>query len=132
MGLWHTKVKISLKIYVFYWGFSAVRSPAPRKYTRGPLKRLTPKCDVQPTLVISTLVNRIAAYLKEKILSLFKHRNQTSGNKILWIRGEIAPQEEFLPFSTIFSTYFLIKGVKLHVHLLNLVVRLIFSSILHI
>ena len=27
------------------------------------------------------------------------------GNKILWLRGEIAPQEQFLPFSTIFSTY---------------------------
>ena len=24
---------------------------------------------------------------------------------MLWIRGEIDPQEQFLPFSTIFSTY---------------------------
>ena len=40
-------------------------------------------------------------YLEEKIWSLFKHRNLTSGNKILWIRGKIAPQEQFLPFSTI-------------------------------
>ena len=24
---------------------------------------------------------------------------------MLWIRGEIAPQEQFLPFSIIFSTY---------------------------
>ena len=29
----------------------------------------------------------------------------TLGNKILWIRGEIASQEQFLPFSTIFSAY---------------------------
>ena len=34
--------------------------------------------------------------------SLFKHRNLTSGNKILWIKGEIAPQEQLLPFDTIF------------------------------
>ena len=33
----------------------------------------------------------ITAYLEEKIWSLFKHRNLTSGTKILWIRGEIAP-----------------------------------------
>ena len=37
--------------------------------------------------------------------SLFKHRNLTSGNKLLWIRGEIAPQEQFLPFPTILSIY---------------------------
>ena len=47
----------------------------------------------------------IIAYLEEKILSLFKHRNLISGNKILWIKGEIAPGEQFLPFSTIFSIY---------------------------
>ena len=29
----------------------------------------------------------------------------TSGNKILRISGEIAPEEQFLPFSTIFLTY---------------------------
>ena len=50
-------------------------------------------------------LSRITAYLEKKIWSLYKHRNRTSGNKILWIRGEIAPQEQFLPFSTIFSTY---------------------------
>ena len=48
-------------------------------------------------------LSRITAYLEEKIWSLFKHRNLASGNKILWIRGEIAPQEQFLPFPTIFS-----------------------------
>ena len=31
----------------------------------------------------------------------------TSGKKILWIRGEIAPQEQFLPIPhTIFNIYF--------------------------
>ena len=29
----------------------------------------------------------------------------TTGNKILGIRGEIASQEQFIPFFTIFSTY---------------------------
>ena len=46
----------------------------------------------------------------------------------MWIRGEIAPQEQFLLYSTIFLT----KGVKLYVHLWNLVVQLVFSSILQI
>ena len=50
-------------------------------------------------------LSQITPYLEEKIWSLFKHRNLTSGNKILWIRGEIAPQEQFLPFPTIFSIY---------------------------
>ena len=76
-------------------------------------------------------LSRITAYLEEKsdpcLTSIL-----TSGNKILWIRGEIAPQEQFLPFSTIFQHIFPTKGVELHVHLWNLVVRLVFSSILHI
>ena len=38
-------------------------------------------------------------------------------DKILWIRGEIAPEEQFLPFSTLFLHIFLTKGVKLQVHL---------------
>ena len=50
-------------------------------------------------------LSRITAYLEEKIWSFFKCRNLRSGNKILWIRGEIAPKEQFLPFSTIFSVY---------------------------
>ena len=50
----------------------------------------------------------------------------------MWIRGKIAPHEQFLPFSTIFQHIFLTKGVKLHDYLWNLVVRLVLSSILHI
>ena len=50
-------------------------------------------------------LSRITAYLDEKIWSLFKHRNLTLGNKILWIRGKIAPEEQFLPFPTIFSIF---------------------------
>ena len=50
-------------------------------------------------------LSRITGYLEEKIWPLFKHGNLTSANKILWIRGGIAPQEQFLPFSTLFSIY---------------------------
>ena len=51
------------------------------------------------------LLSRISAYLEVKIWSLFKHGNLIIGIKILWKRGEIAPQEQFLLFPTIFSTY---------------------------
>ena len=50
-------------------------------------------------------LSRTTAYLEEKIWSFFKRRNLTSDNKILWKGGEIAPQEQFLVFSTIFSVY---------------------------
>ena len=50
----------------------------------------------------------------------------TTGNKITWKRGEIAPKEQFLLFSTLFYIYiFLTSGVKLHIHLLNVVVQFI-------
>ena len=44
---------------------------------------------------------------------------ERTDNKILWKRGEIAPL-----FHNIFNM-FLTSGVKLHIHLLNLVVRFI-------
>ena len=44
----------------------------------------------------------------------------------MWKRGEIAPMEQFLIFSTLFYIYiFLTSGVKLHIHLLNVVVQFI-------
>ena len=44
----------------------------------------------------------------------------------MWKRGEIAPKEQFLLFSTLFYIYiFLTSVVKLHIHLLNMVVQLI-------
>ena len=55
-------------------------------------------------------LSRITAYLEWKIWPLFKHSNLTSGNKLLWKRGEIAHQEQFLSFATVFSIFlFLIK-----------------------
>ena len=56
------------------------------------------------------LLSRITAYLEEKIWSLFKHRNVTSGNKILRIWGEIFLQEQFLPFPTILNKKWWIRG----------------------
>ena len=41
----------------------------------------------------------------------------------MWKRGEIAPKEQFLLFSTLFYIY--TSGVKLHIHLLNVVVQFI-------
>ena len=52
-----------------------------------------------------TVDSRMTAYLEEKIWYLFERRNLTKGNKILWIRGELAPEEQFHPFPTIFSIY---------------------------
>ena len=44
----------------------------------------------------------------------------------MWKRGEIAPKEQFLLFSTLFYIYiYLTPGVKLHIHLLNVVVQFI-------
>ena len=45
------------------------------------------------------------AYLEAIIWSLLTHENLTTGNKISWKRREIAPKEQFILFSTIFSTY---------------------------
>ena len=44
----------------------------------------------------------------------------------MWKRGEIAPKEQFLLFFTLLYIYiFLTSGVKLHIHLLNVVVQFI-------
>ena len=44
----------------------------------------------------------------------------------MWKRGEIAPKEQFLLFFTYYYIYkFLNSGVKLHIHLLNVVVQFI-------
>ena len=61
--------------------------------------------DIQLTLVISTSLISNNRLSRSKIWSLFKHENLPTGNKILWKRGEIAPKEQFLLCSTIFSIY---------------------------
>ena len=62
---------------------------------------------------------RITAYLEMKIWSLFKHETLTTGNKIFWKR------DFHLFFLSIFNMS-LTSGVKLHIHLWNVVVRFIF------
>ena len=74
-------------------------------------------------------LSRITAYLEVKIWSLPKDENLTIDNKILWKRrncskGAISPL-----FHDIFNIS-RISRVQLRIHLLNVVVRFIFSSIL--
>ena len=57
------------------------------------------------TSLSRTRLFRITAYLEVKIWSLFKHESMTTGSKIMWKRGEIAPKEQFLLFSTLFYIY---------------------------
>ena len=55
-------------------------------------------------LTLSRLcLSRITVYLEVKIWFLFEFENLSTVVKILWKRGDIAPQEQFLLFSTIFS-----------------------------
>ena len=49
----------------------------------------------------------------------------TTGNKIMWKRGEIAPHGNFSSFQHYFIYIFLTSGVKFHIHLLNVVVQFI-------
>ena len=72
-------------------GVNLQGGPGVYKYSRLSLSRLR--------------LSRITAYLEVKIWSLFKHGNLTTDNKIWWKRGKIAPQKQFLLFSTIFSIY---------------------------
>ena len=67
------------------------------------------------------------AYLKVKL----NMNNLTTGNKVLWKRGEIALS--LLAISSLFHNIFnksLASGVKLHIHLWNMAVQFIFSLIL--
>ena len=74
-------------------------------------------------LLLSWLcLSRITAHLEVKIWFLFKHESLPTGNKLLWKRGASVPQY----FQYILN--FLILGVKLHIHLWNVVVSFIFSS----
>ena len=78
------------------------------------------------TSLSRTRLFRITAYLEVKIWSLFKHETMTTGNKIMWKGGEIAPQEQFFfSFPHYYIYIFLTSWVKLHIHLLNVVVQFI-------
>ena len=60
---------------------------------------------VQSTLVILTSVISNNRLSRRKNLVLVITKKSKTSYKILWKRGEIAPGEQFLPFSTIFSIY---------------------------
>ena len=50
----------------------------------------------------------------------------TTGNKIMWKRGEIAPKEQFLLFSTLFYVYISnFRSQITFIHLLNVVIQFI-------
>ena len=81
-------------------------------------------CDYIRTSLSRTRLFRVTAYLEVKIWSLFQHETMTAGtcNKIMWKSGEIAPP---LFHIILFIYIFLTSGVKLHIHLLNVVVQFI-------
>ena len=63
------------------------------------------KIIIQLTLVISTsLISNNRLSPSENLIPALDEKLIT-GNKILWKRGEIAPKEQFLLISTIFSIY---------------------------
>ena len=55
------------------------------------------------TLVISTSIISNNHFSRRENLVLVLTQKSNITNKILWIRGEIAPEKQFLPVSTIFS-----------------------------
>ena len=60
---------------------------------------------LQSTLVISTsLISNNRLSRSEILVPVLTWKSKNS-NKILWKRGEFAPNEQFLLFSTIFSIY---------------------------
>ena len=67
-----------------------------------PLKR---KANYSQLSLSWTHLFGITAYLEVKIWSLFWNETLTTGNKIMWKRGKIAPKEQLLLFFTIFSVY---------------------------
>ena len=97
--------------FVFYWWYAFTKKTC---------------FIIQSTLVISTSLTSNNRLSRSENLVPFKHENLTT-DKILWKREEIALKEQFLLFSTIFSIYiYLTSGVKLHIHLWNVVVPSIF------
>ena len=65
-------------------------------------------CNRQCTLVISTTLISNNRLSQSEYKVLLKHENLTTGNKILWKKGEIAPEEQVL-LSIVFSVYLYIN-----------------------
>ena len=78
---------------------------------------------VQSTLVISTsLISNNRLSRSENLVPVLTLKSNNRYQNIVEKRRN---EEKFLLFSTIFSIYLLTSGVKLHIHLLNVVVRFI-------
>ena len=78
---------------------------------------------VQSTLVISTsLISNNRLSRSENLVPVLTLKSNNRYQNIVEKRRN---KEKFLLFSTIFSIYLLTSGVKLHIHLLNVVVRFI-------
>ena len=71
-------------------------------------------------------LSRITAYLEVKIWSLSKHENLTKGKKYC------GKEEKLLFSSPDIVSISLTSKVQLHIYLLNVVIRIIFSSILEL
>ena len=68
-------------------------------------KKIQTEPEIQSNLVISNLlISNYRLSQSEKSGPLFLHETMTTGNKIMWKRGEIA-KELFLLFSTLFYIY---------------------------
>ena len=71
------------------------------------------------TSLSRTRLFRITAYLEVKIWSLFYHETMKTGNKII-LRSNFSSFPHYFMYRI-----FLTSGVKLHIHLLNVVVQFI-------
>ena len=76
-------------------------------------------------------LSRITAYLKVKIWSLPKHENLTTGKKYCGKEEKLLLRSNFSSFPQYFQ-YTLTLRVYLHINFLNVINRIIFSSILKI
>ena len=78
-----------------------------------------PKGYIQANLVISNSL--ISNYRLSRSENLVPVLTMTTGNKIMWKRGEFSSFSYYFIYIYIFLT----SGVKLHIHLLNVVVQVI-------
>ena len=60
---------------------------------------------LQLTLIISTSLISNDRLFRNRNFVPFSHEDLATRNKILWIKAEIAPEEQFHPFSTILVQY---------------------------
>ena len=94
---------VQLAVYIVCFNFYCMLCIIFSLFYRGPQGRLAFVANCANFFKYSRFslsglrLSRITAYLED--------RNLKSGYKILWKRKEIAPREQFLPFSTIFSIY---------------------------